>query len=64
MARVSELCNIKVKDIDFDQGYIRLRGKGNKERIVPVDHTTVQIIKEYLENRTLPTRINIFSCSK
>ncbi|MEJ2296821.1 MAG: tyrosine-type recombinase/integrase, partial [Candidatus Lokiarchaeota archaeon] len=32
MARVSELCNIKIRDVDFEKGYIRLRGKGNKER--------------------------------
>jgi len=51
MARVSELCNIKISDIDFDTGYIRLRGKGNKERIVPVDDKTIVIIEEYLRNR-------------
>jgi len=51
MARVSELCNIRIRDVDFDQGYIRLRGKGNKERIVPVDKKTLEIFTEYLSNR-------------
>jgi site-specific recombinase XerD len=51
MARVSELCNIKIKDIDFDRGYLRLRGKGNKERIVPVDQKTLDLFKEHLSNR-------------
>ncbi|MFX1571412.1 MAG: site-specific tyrosine recombinase/integron integrase [Promethearchaeota archaeon] len=51
MARVSELCNIKIRDIDFERGYIRLRGKGNKERIVPVDHKTLEIFEEHLKNR-------------
>jgi site-specific recombinase XerD len=51
MARVSELCNIKIKDIDFNKGYIRLRGKGNKERIVPVDKKTLEIFQEHLNNR-------------
>ena len=51
MARVSELCNIQIKDIDFDKGYIKLRGKGNKERIVPVDQKTLEIFKEHLHNR-------------
>ena len=51
MARVSELCNIKIRDIDFERGYIRLRGKGNKERIIPVDQRTLQILEEYLKNR-------------
>ncbi|MFX1302251.1 MAG: site-specific tyrosine recombinase/integron integrase [Promethearchaeota archaeon] len=51
MARVSELCNIRVRDIDFERGYIKLRGKGNKERIVPVDQKTLEIFKEHLKNR-------------
>ena len=51
MARVSELCNVRIRDIDFERGYIRLRGKGNKERIVPVDYKTIEIFKEYLKNR-------------
>jgi site-specific recombinase XerD len=51
MARVSELCNIKINDIDFNRGYIRLRGKGNKERIVPVDNRTLEIFKEHIKNR-------------
>ncbi|MFX0027771.1 MAG: site-specific tyrosine recombinase/integron integrase [Candidatus Hermodarchaeota archaeon] len=51
MARVSELCNIRIKDIDFEKGYIRLRGKGNKERIVPVDKKTLEIFEESLRDR-------------
>ena len=51
MARVSELCNIKINDIDFNNGYVRLRGKGNKERIVPVDIRTLEIFKEHLKDR-------------
>ncbi len=51
MARVSELCNIRIRDIDFERGYIQLRGKGNKERIVPVDQKTLEIFKEHLKNR-------------
>jgi len=51
MARVSELCNIRIKDVDFENGYVRLRGKGNKERIVPIDGGTLDALKEYLANR-------------
>ena len=51
MARVSELCNIKINDIDFNKGYIRLRGKGNKERIVPVDNKTLEIFQDNIKNR-------------
>jgi site-specific recombinase XerD len=51
MARVSELCDIKIRDIDFNRGYIRLKGKGSKERIVPVDQKTLELFKEHLKNR-------------
>jgi len=51
MARVSELCDIKIKDIDFNKGYIRLKGKGSKERIVPVYYNTLKFFNEYLSNR-------------
>ena len=51
MARVSELCNLKVKDVNFEGEYIKLKGKGNKERIVPLDIKTIQVIRKYLKNR-------------
>ena len=46
MCRVSELCNVKVGDVDFDRGIVRLRGKGNKERWVPVDAGTLSLVKK------------------
>ena len=51
MARIGELVNIKIRDIDFNNKFMRLRGKGNKERLVPIDNKTIEIIKEYLEKR-------------
>ncbi|MBY9014727.1 MAG: tyrosine-type recombinase/integrase, partial [Candidatus Lokiarchaeota archaeon] len=42
---------IQIKDIDFNKGYIRLKGKGSKERIVPVDYNTLNLFNEYLGNR-------------
>ena len=34
--RVSELCEVKISDIDFEDDYIKLTGKGNKQRLVPI----------------------------
>ena len=44
--RISELINLRISDIDFDECYIRVMGKGSKERIVPIN----DICKEYLLN--------------
>lgn len=51
MARVSEIANAKIGDVDFRNGVIRLRGKGNKERIVPIDNETIKMIRDYIADR-------------
>ncbi|AEA33738.1 site-specific tyrosine recombinase/integron integrase [Hippea maritima] len=48
--RVSELVNLRVSDIIFDAGFIRVRGKGSKERLVPVGNGTLKRLKSYIEN--------------
>lgn len=47
--RASELVNIDIYDIDLDNGNIRIIGKGNKERIVPIGELHLNLLKEYLE---------------
>jgi len=47
--RVSELINLKLQSLQLDQRLIRVTGKGNKERIVPVGTVATGIISEYLE---------------
>lgn len=46
--RVSELCNIKVKDIDLNNKTIRILGKGSKTRIVLYGETCAEILELYL----------------
>lgn len=46
--RVSELCNLKINDIDFDSCFLRVMGKGKKERIVPVSDTALKYLKDYI----------------
>jgi len=48
--RVSELVNLKLSCLYFDAGYVRIIGKGNKERLVPVGSSAIKNIKFYLEN--------------
>lgn len=47
--RVSELCNLKLSDINFSKGQIRIIGKGNKTRIVPIGDKSLEIVAEYLK---------------
>ena len=47
-ARVSEVANLSAKDINFDFGYVRCFGKGNKERIVPLGTQANKTIKRYM----------------
>jgi len=49
--RVSELCNMDLEDIDFDEHTIRIRGKGDKTRIVFVDDDTLKDISAFIGNR-------------
>lgn len=49
--RVSELCNMNIEDIDFDEHTIRIRGKGDKIRIVFVDDDTLSDILKFIGNR-------------
>lgn len=46
--RVSEIVNLKISNIDFDEGLIRFIGKGEKERITPVGETSKLFLKKYL----------------
>ncbi|MBW2000113.1 MAG: tyrosine recombinase XerC [Deltaproteobacteria bacterium] len=52
--RVSEMAALDVTSIDFEQRLVRVKGKGNRERIVPIGHRALEAIKEYLvESRPL-----------
>lgn len=51
MARISEICNISLKDINFDGNTVRLFGKGGKQRVVPFDNDTKSILTEMIFDR-------------
>jgi integrase/recombinase XerC/integrase/recombinase XerD len=48
--RVSELCGINIEDIDFEEHTIRIKGKGDKIRIVFVDDETLESMKNFIGN--------------
>ncbi|HMD49958.1 MAG TPA: site-specific tyrosine recombinase XerD [Bryobacteraceae bacterium] len=48
--RVSELCRVRVSDVERNLGYVRVIGKGNKQRIVPVGKSALKAIDDYLDH--------------
>ena len=53
---MSELTNMRFTDLYFDEGYIRVSGKGGKQRLVPISETAIKKIKSYLLHRN---KINV-----
>lgn len=48
--RASELCNLRIDDVNLEAGFIRVLGKGSKERLVPIGQRAIEKIKNYLNS--------------
>ena len=46
--RVSELVALKISDLFFEEGFIKITGKGNKQRFVPIEAATIKLITDYV----------------
>lgn len=49
--RVSELSNLKISDLYFDEGFIKVEGKGSKQRLVPISPRAIKEIRLYFIDR-------------
>ncbi len=49
--RVSECCSLKISDIFFDEGFIRVMGKGAKQRLVPIGDFAIRHVRFWLADR-------------
>ena len=47
--RVSELVSLKLNDVNLEAGFLRIMGKGSKERLVPINSRALDKIKEYIK---------------
>lgn len=55
--RVSELCNLKLSDLYLNEGFIRVQGKGNKQRLVPISPRAIKEITNWMKDRNGQWRI-------
>jgi site-specific recombinase XerD len=63
--RVSELCDLKVSDLDLKKGTLRILGKGSKVRVVPVGDKSIDIIKAYLNcNKPIDHKVPLIRLKK
>lgn len=58
--RVSELADMQQEDIDLEHKNLKIRGKGNKERTIPLEKQGIQALKNYLALRPNTLEIHIF----
>lgn len=50
--RVSELINLEISKLHLDDGYLMVRGKGSKERLVPMGEITIDAMRQWLDQRS------------
>ena len=51
--RVSEACDLKLSDLYLNEGFIKVEGKGSKQRLVPISERAIAEIMDYLTDRTM-----------
>ena len=49
--RVSELVTLRISNLFFDDGFIKVVGKGNKERLIPIGKTAINAVNQYVEGK-------------
>ena len=62
--RISELAALKVEDVDFESGWVRVFGKGSKERFVPLGKPALRLLEGYIRSQKLNPGSFVFSTGK
>lgn len=56
--RVTELVSLRLTDVHFDEGFVRIQGKGNKERLIPLGQNAKDTVISYIQNYRGTLRID------
>lgn len=62
--RVSELVELDMGDLDLQEGVLRVRGKGRKDRLTPIGSQAIKAVQRYFELRALDTRSQLSTCAQ
>lgn len=57
--RLAELINLQTIDVNLHEAVVKVLGKGNKERIIPINHSLLDLIKTYLQKKISSKKDNI-----
>ncbi|MFA5815283.1 MAG: site-specific tyrosine recombinase XerD [Bacteroidales bacterium] len=55
--RVSELVGLKISQVFFNEGYVRVLGKGSKERLIPLGHSAAKAMEQYIQYERVHQKI-------
>lgn len=58
--RLQETVNLNMEDIDFERGTIKVFGKGSKERLIPMNKTLINSLKDYFDKRPITEDKSVF----
>jgi integrase/recombinase XerC len=60
--RVSELVDLEMSDLDLQEGVLRVRGKGRKDRLTPIGSQAIKALQRYFELRAIDSRSQVSNC--
>jgi integrase/recombinase XerC len=62
--RVSELVDLEMSDLDLQEGVLRVRGKGRKDRLTPIGSQAIKALQRYFELRSIDSRSQVSICAQ
>src|SRR3954464_5905193 len=62
--RVSELVELEIADIDLQEGVLRVKGKGRKDRLTPIGSQAIKAVQRYFELRSLDPKLSLLTSGR
>src|SRR3954464_9513540 len=62
--RVSELVELEIADLDLQEGVLRVKGKGRKDRLTPIGSQAIKAVQRYFEMRSLDPKLSLLTSGR